>query len=103
MIVSHIITTVLSLVPIILALPKADVTLETKNLAANTTCWVGHIHGTCYGHHNGCTPDGIYVTCQANDFGGQMVFNNTCSPPGSHHGTLPGTCHCIESTGQSSC
>lgn len=62
MLVSHIITAVLSTTSVTLALSKADATLETKNIAANTTCWAGHIHGPCYGHDNGCTPDGIYVS-----------------------------------------
>ncbi|ROV95743.1 hypothetical protein VMCG_07599 [Cytospora schulzeri] len=99
----RIITAILSLTSAAFAAPNANAALETKNVATDTTCWVGHIHDTCHGHQNGCTPDGIYVTCQGNDSGGQMIYNNMCSPPGSPHGTLPGTCHCIENTGESSC
>ncbi|KUI56712.1 hypothetical protein VP1G_03968 [Cytospora mali] len=101
----HIATAVLSLTSVALAfvMPKVDVTLEHKHNATNTTCWVGNIHGVCHGHENGCTPDGIYVTCQASNYSGQMIYNNICSPPGSPHGTLPGTCHCINGTGESSC
>lgn len=59
---SRIITVLLSLIiSVALAMPKADVTLETKDVATNTTCWVGDIHEPCYGHENGCTPYGWKV------------------------------------------
>lgn len=58
----RLITALLSFTSAALAMPKVDVTLDTKDISTNTTCWVGNTHSVCDGHDNGCTPDGIYVS-----------------------------------------
>ncbi|ROW07652.1 hypothetical protein VPNG_06839 [Cytospora leucostoma] len=99
-----IIIAVLSLTSLACAMPKAaDATLEANITSTNSTCWVGPIHGACHGHDNGCTPDGILVTCLGRKAGGQMIYKDMCTPPGSPPGTLPGTCHCDDGTGESAC
>ncbi|KAI1140336.1 hypothetical protein F5Y05DRAFT_314325 [Hypoxylon sp. FL0543] len=51
--------------------------LASASALPRATCWTGEIHSACNGATNGCTPDGIMVTCQ----GDQMIFADMCGGP----------------------
>ncbi|KAG8168530.1 hypothetical protein KVR01_001279 [Diaporthe batatas] len=76
----------------------------------NTTCWLGNIGEPCYGHGNGCTPNGAKVLCAAPDTGiDEMIFYDACYPPDdapfAEKRDLQGrgTCRCLGLTGESDC
>ncbi|KAI1402953.1 hypothetical protein F4819DRAFT_452790 [Hypoxylon fuscum] len=85
------------LLPIAFSVTSASLLPKGSSSIPRAVCWSGEIHSPCNGAQNGCTNDGILVTCQESS--NAMIYSDMCDCCEQAKGTCSYDANCNATCG----